>query len=180
MESNLVFRKSNSPISQKRKPVLVYCFIKLPMLKSLHLSAVLFIQLIGAIALPCNAAPEQTQSSGNAEIYLGVAYPGEAYAARTYILPSTIKVRGDSRRFQTHDVFFHDQGEASEGSGYRQMFSYQVANCRDGKIGLQRADYFNTLGKWVDRLAPERLKMATPLPGDINEKVLDFVCDYKP
>lgn len=136
------------------------------------LPAVLFVQ----IATPTVAAPQKRNPAAPKEVFLGTFAPGESYATDVYVVPSTIRNRGELRRYQIHDVYKQEQDAG--GYKFQQSIVFWVANCREGTSGAQRAENFNSQGNRVGELLME-LKMKVPLPGSLNEKVLDFVCDYK-
>lgn len=138
-------------------------------MKFLRLGAALAITLATQFVLPVSAAPQ--------EVYLGVFGEGEDYARDVYLLPNTIRSRGDLRRFQNRDVY-HQQQDSAHGYKYRQSIGYWVTNCREGTIDVQKADYLDNQGRKAGDLS-WNLELKVPTPGSINEKTLDLVCDYR-
>ena len=147
------------------------------MLKTIGLYITLAIALTSSSVLSVSAAPKKTQPLRQ-EVYLGVFGEGENYARDVYILPKTIQNRGNLRRFQKRDVYFQEQTGAVDKHKYRHSISFWAANCQEGSIGVQKSERFNALGNKVSELLIE-LDLKVPQLGSINEKALDFVCDYK-
>lgn len=109
---------------------------------------------------------------------MGVFAFSESSVHDIYVIPGSIKQRGDMRRYQMHDVYRQDQTDAFEKFKYRQTISYWTANCREGKSDVQKSEYFDSQGAKLSE-SIWRLDLKTPDPGSLNEKTLDFVCDYK-
>lgn len=148
------------------------------MLKTLRFGAAIVLTLTTQIALPVAAAPQKTQANTGEEIYVGVFGEGKDYARNVYLIPNSIRKRGDLRRFQKHDIYRQQQTSAKWGYKYVQTVGYWVANCQDGSIGVQKAEHFDAQGNPVGELTLE-LELKVPDPGSTKEKALDFVCDYE-
>lgn len=152
------------------------------MLKSLRLTTAIAAFVTIVIAFPTAAAPEKVQPVSQKGIYMGAFGVGKTYARDIYLIPTTIQFRGNLRRFQTHNIYRQLQqvrsGYISGGAFYNQSINYEVVNCQDGTIDVQKSISFNEQGKQVNEmlLTPGP---RIPEPGSASEKTLDFVCDYK-
>lgn len=147
----------------------------LPMLKPGIAIATFALTLTAQITLPVAADPQKTRVDAREEIYIGVFGEGQSYARDIYLLPNTIRSRGDLKRFQTHDVYGQEQ-ESGLGYSYIQVIRYQVANCREGLTGVQKAIFIDKEGTKVSK-SVSALQFQIPDPDTINERLLDFVCD---
>lgn len=132
------------------------------------LSAILAAQA----TFPAAAAP---QKQGRGEVFVGTFAPGETYAKDVYIIPATIYDRGDTRRFVTHEVYRQDQNIFYR---YRQEVNHSLANCKDGTTTVLKGEDFNDREEKMGEQTMDA-KFKVPDPGSVNEKILDFVCNYK-
>lgn len=148
------------------------------MLKISTVSYALTALLATLTAFSANAAPQQGKDSPTEQAYIGVFAPGKTYAQDVYVITSTIKIRGDLRRFQEYQVF-HQEQDAGLGYKYIQVISYRIVNCREGSSGMQRTVSYDAQGRQVDDSLSSSPELTIPEPEGINEKTLDFVCDYK-
>lgn len=147
------------------------------MLKSLRLTTALCALVAIQSALPVIATPQQQQPNTLKEVYIG-RFSYDPYTRDVYVLPSTIKVRGNLRRFQKHYIYHQEQESGVQKYKYQQSFVSWAANCREGSIGVQKSDHFDAQGKKVGSLLMD-LELKVPEPESISEKALDFVCDYR-
>lgn len=151
------------------------------MLKLLRLSAVLATVLTTPVSatlltLRATANPQWGQTSN--PIYLGTLAPGDSSAQDVYIMPATIQIRGELRRYQAYSVFRQEQ-DSGQGYKYIQTVTYEVANCREGSRGIHKSIPFDTQGRQINVSIKSRLELEAPEPGSVNEKVINFVCSYK-
>ncbi len=114
------------------------------------------------------SAPKKSQA-----LYLG--FFSNRWA---YLLPETIKQRGNLRRFQVQTIYKIEQTSRLDGYKYTTSLLYWVANCTEGSIGLQQFIDFDSKGNQVGKSSYD-LKLEFPDPNDMREKILDSACDYK-
>lgn len=138
-------------------------------------SAYLIAALISQFAPASIAAPAINSTQ---EVYIGVFAPDKTYAQDVYVILPTIRVRGDLRRFQEHQIYRQQQNSAF-GYSYKEVISYRVVNCREGTSGMLRTIEFNSKGNQVNDSTSSNFQLTIPEPDSINEKSLDFVCEYK-
>lgn len=124
--------------------------------------------IIGQLMLPGYSAPKKV-----APVYLGF------FSNRWFfLLPETIKTRGELRRFQTQRIYKTEQTSRLDGRKYTTSLLYWTANCTEGSIGLQELIHFDSKGNQINKFT-YNLKFEFPSPNDVDEKILDTACDYK-
>lgn len=141
-----------------------------------NFSTVLLLSSVLLICASTEPLAKQVETHPK-EIFVGTFGAGQSYAQDVYLIPNSIRVRGDLRRYQTRQVF---QQEQDTGLGFKQKQAivYSAVNCREGSKGIQRAISFNAEGRQVDD-SIYTLELKVPPPGSTNEREVDMVCDYQ-
>lgn len=147
------------------------------MLKSLRLGTFIAAIATTQIAFPLIAAPQKTQIPR--EVYMGVSLEDTSYINDVYIFPDTIRSRGDLKRYKERYVYRQPQEDVFGKYKYKQSIVYWTANCREGSSGAQKSEYYDAQGNKLGEFT-SGLELKVPGSGSLNEKILDFVCDYKP
>lgn len=96
-----------------------------------------------------------------------------------YLLPETIKPRGNLKRFQVQTIYKAEQTSRLDGHKYTTALLDWVANCTEGSIALQQSVHFDRKGNQAGKSITYDLEFEFPDPNDMREKILDSACDYK-
>ena len=133
------------------------------------LSAITFLSFsIQLLTLPAYSVPKTSL------LYLG------SFSDRwAYLLPETIKPRGNLKRFQVQTVYKKEQTSRLDGHKFTTALSHWVVNCTEGNIALQQFVGFDSKGRQAGKPTTYDLEFQFPDPNDMREKILDSACDYK-
>lgn len=132
------------------------------------IALVSIISITAQLISPAYSLPKKSQA-----LYLG--FFSNRWA---YLLPATIKQRGNLKRFQVQTIYNSQQTSRLDGHKYTTSLLSWVANCTEGSIGLQQFIDFDSQGKQVGS-SSYNLEFEFPEPNDMREKILDTACDYK-
>lgn len=126
--------------------------------------------IIAQVIPPAIAFP----AKGEKQLYIG-NFDGR----KVYLLPQSIKPRGNLKRFQTRDVYRTEQTDPLNGYKYTQSVNYWTANCQEGSIGFHKSIDFDKQGNQVGEFVTPQLKFKIPAPNEMREQMIDSACDYK-
>lgn len=118
-----------------------------------------------AIAIPAKSQEQQ--------------YIGNFKGRKVYLLPQSIKPRGNLKRFQTRDIYTSEQTDLLDGYKYVQSINYWIANCTEGSIGFQKSINFDRQGNQIGEFVTAQLKFKIPAPNEMREQIIDSACDYR-